>query len=79
MLRCKDYKSLTTDSSVGAEVTLDCGVSLHDCDCEPWQKYIKLLDSYIQISSIRGATHAHYPKEGVFIYCPWCGKKREAN
>ena len=58
---------------------LNDGISLRDCECEEWKKYLPILNSHTMMSAIRGATHTPYPNEGIFIYCPWCGKKREAN
>lgn len=38
------------------------------CDCAGWQIYMEM-----PAASPRG----EYPGQGVFIYCPWCGTKRQ--
>lgn len=55
---------------------LSDGVSLRDCDCEGFRKYNNILNAQQVFAAMRGM---EYPAEGIFIYCPWCGKKREAS
>ena len=52
-------------------------IEYKDYDCEKWKIYLPILNSHTIISSVRSSTHIPYPKDGVFLYCPWCGKKRE--
>ena len=68
--------SLISKTESGATVPCNGVLSLRDCDCEGWKEYLPILNSHTVMSSIRGATHTPYPEEGVFLYCPWCGKKR---
>jgi len=42
------------------------------CECEDWKTFSKKLDSFIIFGFTHGLT---YPEEGIFKYCPWCGKK----
>lgn len=47
-----------------------------ECDCEDWKKYIERVKApEIFIQTTRPYVMKPYPKEGVFKYCPWCGKK----
>ena len=49
---------------------------LDDCDCDGWK------DSMEQISNAQFMSELHHgaPYTGwQFIWCPWCGKKRQLN
>lgn len=49
---------------------------LKECGCKAWKEYGDLIWQAQAIASTRSYVDP-FPPEGVFIYCPWCGKKRE--
>ena len=51
-------------------------VSLRNCECEGFKRYNNILINQQVFATMRGVA---YPKEGIFIYCQWCGKIREVN
>lgn len=45
-----------------------------DC-CDDWEPGIKALDEPIVLQAIRSGVDFYKGKP--FLFCPWCGKKRE--
>jgi hypothetical protein len=59
-----------------SESALSDGVSLRDCMCDGWRRYMNYLTNQQVVATMKGL---EYPEGGEFMYCPWCGKKREVN
>lgn len=45
------------------------------CDCEQWEKGIKAVNGPIELQCIRSGFEYQFPKEYVFLFCPWCGQR----
>jgi hypothetical protein len=72
----KENDKRQKDTAIGGQ--MQPGVSLRDCECEKWKTYIPIINGYIMQAAIRYWL-SKYPKDGEFLYCPWCGERREAN
>ena len=46
------------------------------CDCDGWKNYMPILDEQQTVAQMRSWV-TEYPTEGVFKFCPWCGKQRD--
>jgi len=46
-----------------------------ECDCQEWKKYMPIIEEQQCIAQIKSYVTS-YPKEGIFKFCPWCGKER---
>lgn len=49
-------------------------MQLKHCDCEGWKTNLPKINGYIEMGRIHGM--GDYTGQ-QFIYCPWCGKKRQ--
>ena len=45
------------------------------CDCEGWKNYMPIIDEHQTLAQMKFYA-TEYPAEGVFKFCPWCGKQR---
>lgn len=53
-------------------------MNYHPCNCKNWRKYMPILEEQEFFASAHNLSFVQeYPVEGIFLYCPWCGKKRK--
>lgn len=53
-------------------------INFHPCNCENWRKFSPILEAQQWFATNHNLSFVEeYPAEGVFLYCPWCGKKRK--
>jgi hypothetical protein len=43
--------------------------------CEDWKELVPIINGYIHLAKIHG--QGDWKNRKAFVYCPWCGKKRE--
>lgn len=48
---------------------------LLDCDCDGWKNGMRQINGAIVLAYAHGSVYTG----GKFLFCPWCGKKREVD